>query len=98
MIVYLIKYNTWLRNMSICSTFEKAKEDIIDYVNNNQLGELDWDLEDIKRDFEETTTELFGFDTWEEGLRLCDYDRIDEFLGDFASIEKITVDESLWKS
>lgn len=97
MVIYLVKYNSWLGSYSIFSTFEKAKEDVIDYVNNNQEGELDWNLEDVKRDLEEVTTELFGFDSWEEGIRMCDYDRIKYFLGEFASIEKITVDESLWK-
>ena len=72
-------------------------EDIIDYVKNNQIGEYDWDLELLQRDFEETTAELFGFDSWEEGIRLCGYDKINYFLGDFASIEKITIDESMWK-
>lgn len=80
---------------SIFSTFEKAKEDIINYVKSGV--EFVWNLERVVTAFEEATTDLFGFDTWEEGLRLCDYDRIDEFLGDFASIEKITVDKSMWK-
>lgn len=56
-----------------------------------------WNLEDVQKALKRITVELFGFDTWEEGLRLCDYDRIDEFLGDFANIEKITVDKSMWK-
>ena len=95
MVLYLVQYDSWDCNASIFSTFEKAKEDIIDYVKSGV--ELIWDLERVVAAFEEVTTEFFGFDTWEEGLRLCDYDRIDEFLGDFASIEKITVDKSLWK-
>ena len=95
MTLYLVQYDSWDCNASVFSTFEKAKEDIINYVKNGE--DLYWDLEDVQRAFEEATADLFGFDTWEEGLRLCDYDRIDEFLGDFASIEKITVDKSLWK-
>jgi hypothetical protein len=95
MTLYLVQYDSWNKNVSIFSTFEKAKEDIIDYVKNgNDWG---WNLEDVQIAFEEVTAELFGFDTWEEGLRLCDYDRIDEFLGDFASIKKIIVDKSMWK-
>ena len=95
MILYLVRYDSWGGTASVFSTFEKAKEDIINYVKNGV--DFDWDLEGVIAAFEETTTDLFGFDTWEEGLRLCDYDRIDEFLGDFAEIEKITVDKSMWK-
>lgn len=94
MILYVVQYYSWNR-ISIFSTFEKAKEDIINYVKNGE--DLYRDLEDVQAAFKRVTTELFGFDTWEEGFRFCDYDRIDEFLGDFASIEKIVVDESIWK-
>lgn len=95
MILYLVQYDSWDRSVSVFSTFEKAKKDIINYVKNGI--DIYWDLEDVQAAFEKITTEFFGFDTWEEGLKLCDYDRIDEFLGDFASIEKITVDKSLWE-
>ena len=95
MTLYLVQYESWGRNASVFSTFEKAKEDIINYVKNGV--DFEWDLERVIAAFEEATTDLFGFDTWEEGFMLCDYDRIDDFLGDFASIEKITVDKSMWK-
>ena len=95
MTLYLVQYDSWGGSASVFSTFEKAKEDIINYVRNGV--DFSWNLEDVQAAFEEITTEFFGFDTWEEGLRLCDYDRIDEFLGDFASIEKIVVDKSMWK-
>lgn len=95
MTLYLVQYDSWDSSASVFSTFEKAKEDIINYVKRGV--DFVWDLEDVQNAFEEITAEFFGFDTWEEGLRLCDYDRIDEFLGDFASIEKITVDKSMWK-
>lgn len=95
MTLYLVQYDSWGSSASVFSTFEKAKEDIINYVKSG--ADFAWDLEDVQNAFEEITAEFFGFDTWEEGLRLCDYDRIDEFLGDFASIEKITVDKSMWK-
>ena len=95
MTLYLVQYDSWGCEVSVFSTFEKAKEDIINYVKSGV--EFIWDLERLIAAFEEVTADLFGFDTWEEGLKLCDYDRIDEFLGDFASIEKITVDKSLWK-
>ena len=95
MTLYLVQYDSWGCEVSVFSTFEKAKEDIIDYVKSGK--DWNWNLEEVQRAFEEVTTELFGFDTWEEGFRLCDYNRIDEYLGDFASIEKIVVDESIWK-
>ena len=95
MVLYLVQYDSWGGTASVFSTFEKAKEDIINYVKNGV--DFEWNLEGVVAAFEETTADLFGFDTWEEGLKLCDYDRIDEFLGDFASIEKITIDKSLWK-
>ena len=95
MTLYLVQYDSWGCNASVFSTFEKAKEDIINYVKNGR--DFAWDLEDVQAAFEEVTADFFGFDTWEEGLRLCDYDRIDEFLGDFASIEKIVVDKSMWE-
>ena len=96
MVVYSVRYDSWFGHVFIFSTFEKAKEDIINYVNNPKTFELDWNLEDVKRDFEEITTELYGYDTWEEGLRACSYADINYFLGDFASIEKIEVDVSFW--
>ena len=95
MTLYAVQYDSWGGTISIFSTFEKAKEDIINYVKSGV--EFIWDLERVIAAFEEATADLFGFNTWEEGLRLCDYDRIDEFLSDFASIEEITVDKSLWK-
>lgn len=94
MTLYAVQYDSW-DSVSVFSTFEKAKEDIVNYVKNGE--DWYWNLGVVQTYFEEKTTELFGFDTWEEGLMLCDYDRIDEFLGDFASIEKITVDKSMWK-
>ena len=95
MTLYLVQYDSWGCSTSFFSTFEKAKEDIIDYVKSG--AELIWDLERVVAAFEEATADFFGVGTWEEGLMFCDYDRIDEFLGDFASIEKITVDKSMWK-
>lgn len=95
MTLYLVQYDSWGDSASVFSTFEKAKEDIINYVKNGV--DFAWNLEDVQNAFEEITAEFFGFDTWEEGLRLCDYDIIDDFLGDFASIEKITVDKSMWE-
>lgn len=95
MVLYVVQYDSWDSTISVFSTFEKAKEDIINYVKNGV--DFAWDLAGVIAAFEETTADLFGVDTWEEGLMLCDYDRIDEFLGDFASIERITVDKSMWK-
>ena len=95
MVLYVVQYESWGGNASVFSTFEKAKEDIINYVKNGV--DFTWDLAGVVAAFEETAADLFGVDTWEEGFRLCDYDRIDDFLGDFASIEKITVDKSMWK-
>jgi hypothetical protein len=95
MILYSVQYDSWGLNVSIFSTFEKAKEDIINYVKKGV--DFRWNLDDVQIAFEEATTELFGFDTWEEGLKACDYNRIDNFLGNFARIEKIEVDKSMWK-
>lgn len=96
MTVYVVQYDSWLEKISVFSTLEKAKEDIIKYVKNYQHMEWHWNLEELQRTFEEVTAELFGFDSWEEGFMLCDYDQIDNYLGDFASIKKITMNENTW--
>lgn len=97
MILYQLIYDGWHPNVSIFSTLEKAKKDIINYIKSDMEGECcDWELEKVREAFEETA-EIFGFSDWEEGFLKCPYNKINNYLGDFARIKAITLDKSIWK-
>ena len=100
MYIFLVQYDDFGRNTSVFSSFDKAKKDVINYVNNGDVQSIsDWsfeELEELKKDWDEIAKSS-GFDNWEQGILYCPYKKINMYLGEFVRIEKVQVNKSIWE-
>lgn len=98
MYVFLVQYDDLGKNTSVFSSFDKAKLDVIYYLQDELTRNFSgWDFEELLKEWDEYAKEQ-GYSDWVYGLLYCPYEKIDMYLGDFADIERVKVDEHGWRT